>query len=217
MTETLPLTLDELLTTTRAVRRRLDFSRPVPRSVILECIDIAQQAPVGSNFQHWHFVVVEDAAKKQAIAKLYRQAYAGYRTSPIYATAQPTGDTTHDTIQTRVADSADYLAAHLEECPALVIPCIERRVNGVEVPTALNLSCILPAAWSFMLAARARGLGTCWTTNHLPFEAQVADILGIPHPDIAQTMLTPLAYTLGSDFKPATRPDPTAITHFDTW
>jgi nitroreductase len=108
MTETLPLTLDELLTTTRAVRRRLDFNRAVPRSVILECVDIAQQAPVGSNFQRWHFVVVEDAPKKEAIAKLYRQAYAGYRASPIYATAQPTGDIRHDIAQTRVAGSADY-------------------------------------------------------------------------------------------------------------
>lgn len=217
MQDVLPLTADEVLTTTRAVRRRLNFNRPVPRSVIIECTDIAQQAPVGSNFQHWHFVVVEDSAKKEAIAGLYRQAYAGYRASPIYATAHPTGDITRDTIQTRVADSADYLAEHLGESPALVIPCIERRLNGVEVPMALNLSCILPAAWSFMLAARARGLGTCWTTNHLRFEAEVARILDIPHAEIAQTMLTPVAYTLGSDFKPAKRPDPATITHFDTW
>ena len=217
MTELLDLSPDELLMTTRAVRKRLDFSRPVERSVILECVDIAQQAPVGSNAQHWHFVVVTDAAKREEIAKLYQQAFAGYRQTPIYASTLPTKDAAHARTQNLVADSASYLSEHLAECPVLVIPCIERRVAGVEIPAAVSLGSILPAAWSFMLAARARGLGTCWTTLHLTFEQQVAEIVGIPFGDVSQAMLTPLAYTIGTDFKPAARPDPTAITHFDTW
>lgn len=217
MTELLDLSPDELLTTTRAVRRRLDFSRPVDRSVILECIDVAQQAPVGSNAQHWHFVVITDPIMRNAVAKLYQQAFAAYREMPIYATALPTKDPAHARTQGRVADSASYLAEHLAESPALVIPCIERQIAGVEIGAALNLGCILPAAWSFMLAARARGLGTCWTTLHLVFEQQVAEIVGIPFGDVSQAMLTPLAYTLGSDFKTAARPDATLITHFDRW
>jgi nitroreductase len=211
----LDLTPDELLSTTRAVRKRLDFGRPVPHDLVLECIALAQQAPTGSNTQRWHFVVVHDADKRRAIGDLYGRAFAKYRELPIYAGAIVTGDAQRDAQQQRVASSADYLAEHMGEAPVLVIPCIEGRVDGRGGAGALGS--ILPAAWSFMLAARARGLGTCWTTLHLMYEREVAELLDIPYDDVSQVLLTPVAYTKGTDFQPATRPDPSTITHVDGW
>lgn len=215
MSDLLDLTADEVLTTTRAVRKRLDFDRPVPMEVVLECIGVAQQAPTGSNAQGWHFVVVTDEAKRRAVADIYRELFDGYRSSPMFAGAIRTGDAVRDAQQNRVGDSASFLADHMGEAPVLVIPCIEGRAKGAGA--AGLLGAILPAAWSFMLAARARGLGTCWTTIHLRREEEVADILGIPYDKVTQALLTPLAYTKGTDFKPATRPDPSTITHVDAW
>jgi nitroreductase len=215
MSELLDLTPDQLLSTTRAVRKRLDFDRPVPLEVVVECIALAQQAPTGSNSQRWHFVVVTDPAKRQALAEVYAKAFAAYRNSPMYAGAITTGDPVRDAQQVRVGDSAEYLAQNMGRAPALVIPCIEGRPKGPNVAGALGS--ILPAAWSFMLAARARGLGTCWTTLHLNYEEEAAGILGIPYESVSQVLLTPVAYTLGTEFKPATRPDPRSITHVDGW
>ena len=212
MTASLHLTTDELLSTTRAVRKRLDLDRAVPQELILECVGLAQQAPTGSNTQGWHFVVIRDEAKRRAIGELYAKAFATYRNLPIYAGAITTGDAQRDAQQQRVASSAEYLAENMGRAPVLVIPCVQGRVG-----TAGALGSILPAAWSFMLAARARGLGTCWTTLHLMFEQEAAEVLGIPYDDVTQALLTPVAYTLGTDFKPATRPDPASITHVDGW
>jgi nitroreductase len=63
---------DELLSTTRAVRKRLDLERPVHPQVILDCIALAQQAPTGTNAQSWRWVVVTEPATKAALAELYR-------------------------------------------------------------------------------------------------------------------------------------------------
>ena len=211
----LQLTPDELLSTTRAVRKRLDLDRPVPHELVLECVALAQQAPTGSNTQRWHFVVVRDEEKRRAIGELYGKAFAKYRDMPVYAGAIVTGDARRDAQQQRVASSAEYLAENMGRAPVLVIPCIEGRIDGGAGAGALGS--ILPAAWSFMLAARARGLGTCWTTLHLMFEREVAELLAIPYDDVSQALLTPVAYTQGTDFKPATRPDPSTITHVDGW
>jgi nitroreductase len=215
MADLLDLTPDEVLTTTRAVRKRLDFDRPVPLEVVLDCIGVAQQAPTGSNSQRWHFVVVTDAEKRRAVGEVYKRAFATYRASPMYAGNIKTGDPVRDAQQERVGASADYLAERMGEAPVLVIPCVEGRV------TAQNASGlyggILPAAWSFMLAARARGLGTCWTSLHLMDAQEVAELLGIPYEKVTQALLTPVAYTKGTDFKRATRPDPSTITHVDQW
>jgi nitroreductase len=215
MADLLPLTPDELLSTTRAVRKRLDLARPVPLDVVAECVAMAQQAPTGSNLQGWHFVVVTDPAKRAALGAIYRKAFDVYRDSPIYAGKVKTGDAVRDAQQERVASSAEYLADHMGDAPVLVIPCVmgrasERSASGV-------YGAILPAAWSFMLAARARGLGTCWTTLHLMFEQEAAEVVGIPHDKVTQALLTPLAYTKGTDFKPAARPDPRTIMHVDSW
>jgi nitroreductase len=211
----LPLTPDELLSTTRAVRKRLDLSRPVPLELIAECVGIAQQAPTGSNTQGWHFVVVTDPDRKRAIGEVYAKAFAGYRDSPNYAGAITTGDPVRDAQQARVGSSAEYLAQHMGDAPALVIPCVQGRAG--RTGAAGLLGSVLPAAWSFMLAARARGLGTCWTTLHLLYEEEVAQLLGIPYESVTQALLTPVAYTKGTDFKPATRPDPMSIIHVDSW
>jgi nitroreductase len=215
---TLDLTPDELLTTTRAVRKRLDFDKAVPLAVVRECIDMATQAPTGSNQQGWHWMVVTDAAKRKALGDLYEKAFNLYRDSPMYAGRVSTGDASRDATQARVASSAEYLAAHMGDAPVLVVPCIAGRVDGA--PGWMSGSfwgSLLPAAWSFCLAARARGLGTAWTTLHLMFEKDAADVLGIPYDDISQGALFPVAYTKGTDFKPGPRADLDAIIHVDTW
>ena len=201
----LNLSADQVLTTTRAVRKRLDFDRPVDMSVITECLEIATQGPSGSNSQGWHFVIVTDADKRAAIARLYQQSFAAYLAGPS---------------QQRVLSSAKYLADNLASVPAYLIPCGNGRIDGGENTHMMQAGfygSILPAVWSFMLAARERGLGTCWTTLHLKFEEEVADILSIPFESVTQTALIPIAYTKGTDFNPAPRKPLDDIVHFDEW
>jgi nitroreductase len=209
--------LEHVLSTTRTVRKRLDFDRPVPRELILDCLQQAVQAPTGSNRQGWQFVIVTDAAKKQAIGELYRSSWYDYNSSgrPTYAEDDP-----RHAQQPRVISSAQYLADRMGEVPAMVIPCIEGRVDG---PGASNRAIaglygsILPAAWSFMLAARARGLGTAWTTLHLEHERETAEVLGIPYERITQAALITVGYFTGEDFKPAERIPLATIVHWDGW
>src|SRR5258708_3499801 len=154
----LNLSPDELLSTTRSVRKRLDFSRAVESEVIQECLELAVQAPTGGNSQNWHFVLVTDAQQRQALGDIYRGGLPVFDQAGMYGS-------------------------------------------------------ILPAVWSFMLAARARGLGTCWTTFHLYFEQEAAEVLGIPYEQVTQVALTPVAYTLGTDFMPAPRIQMESIVH----
>lgn len=199
---------DLLLTTTRSVRKRLDLTRPVPREVILDCLRISQQAPTGSNRQGWHWVVVTDPAKRAALAEMYRETWDAYRASQ--------GDAQGQTA--RVVDSASYLAEHLGEVPVHVIPCHWGRVDTQGNAMAAGFyGSILPAAWSFMLALRARGLGAAWTTLHLPHEREAAELLGIPYERCSQVALLPVAWTVGTDFKPAARPPVEDVTHWDSW
>lgn len=216
----LPLDPDQLLTTTRAVRKRLDFSRPVDDHVIRECIEIAMQSPSGSNNMTMRFVVVRDEEKRRAIGEIYRQCYEIYRSlDGVYIGSIDKGDPVANEQQRRSADSADYLATHMGEAPALVLACTEspRVENAPAMMTASMMGNVLPAMWSFMLAARARGLGTAWTTVHLIMEQQVADVLGIPFATVQQACLSPLAYTKGLDFSPAARPPADSIIHWDAW
>lgn len=223
MAATLDLSPDELLTTTRAVRRRLDYDRPVPIELVYECVRIALQAPSGSNARGWHFVVVGDAGKRQRIGELYRQAFAAYRDMPVSAHAlakEAKGDDAR-TMQA-VVGSAEALAENLHRAPYLVIPCLEGRIPPIEGPfgqlaSAAQFGSILPAFWSFMLAARARGLGTAWTTLHLFHEQEIAELLGIPYAEVMQTALSPLAFAKGTDFKPARGRDLERALHFDDW
>jgi nitroreductase len=209
----LSLDPDQLLSTTRAVRKRLDFSRPVPDQLVRECVAMALQAPSGSNLVTMRFVVVRDEQKRQAIGEIYRQIYAGYTASPGYP-GNPTGDTVRDSVQQRVASSADYLGEHMGDAPVLVLGCNEGHNRAA---ATAGLGNILPGMWSFMLAARARALGTALTSMHRAREQDVADLLGIPYDTVAQAVLSPLAYTEGTDFKPAARPEPDTVIHWDSW
>ena len=218
----LELTPDELLTTTRAVRKRLDFDRPVPDDLVRECVEIAMQSPSGSNNMTMNFVVVRDATKRQAIGDVYRQCYAQYKGwDGIYIGSIDKGEESANAQQRRSADSADFLGQHMGDAPVLVIACNvglrTEAVQGAGMMAASAMGNVLPAMWSFMLAARARGLGTAWTTVHLMMEQAVADIVGIPFDTVQQVCLSPLAFTRGTDFKPAARPPADSIIHWDTW
>jgi nitroreductase len=201
--------VDELLSTTRAVRRRLDLNRPVERGVILECLQLAMQAPTASNDQNWRWMVVTDEDKRAAIAEIYRQLAGDYLVQAATAATDP---------QTRrVYESAQSLTGILADVPVFVIPCIERRFDKAPLMVAAAAwGSILPAAWSLLLALRSRGLGSVWTTLHLARERDVADILGIPD-SVTQAALFPVAYTVGTDFKPAVRPPAETITSWNTW
>lgn len=202
-------TVDEVLSTTRAVRRRLDLTRPVGREVILDCLRLAIQAPTASNGQNWRWMVVTDPDKRAAIADIYRSCGEAYLAHAAEATADP---------QTRrVYESAHALSQTLAQVPVHVIPCVEGRLNHPElVVAASEWASIIPAAWSFMLALRARGLGSVWTTLHLMKATEVAEILCIPD-TVTQAALLPVAYTIGTEFKPASRPPVETITSWNTW
>lgn len=217
MSATLDLSPDELLTTTRAVRRRLDFSKEVPRVLIEECLEIALQAPSASNHQGWHFVVVTDPELRRRIADEYRKAWEIYLTLPVSAGQLPVKTQERKGEQLRVVDSAQYLADHFHEAPAFVIPCIDATFGGEDqVMACTRYGSIMQAAWSFQLAARARGLGTCWTTLHLIFANEVAEILRLPG-TVEQVALIPVGYAKGTDFKPAPREPLAEKLHYDGW
>lgn len=203
------------------MRRRLDLSRPVERELIAECITIAQQAPTGSNRQNWHFVVVTDASKRAELANLYRKGreiYLSGRTGLTMLTSVKFDDPEQEATEARIEGSARYLEEHLQEVPVHVIPCIEGRTDGLPTIAQASQWCsIVPATWSFMLAARARGLGTSFTSLHLFFEENAAELLGIPFKEVMQTALIPVAHTKGVKFKPARRKHPGTVTHWDHW
>jgi nitroreductase len=212
---TLDLTPDELLTTTRSVRKRLDLERTVEREVVVECLEIALQAPTGSNNQGWQWVFVTDPGKKQLLADAYGEGFDPYAAST--GAQYPEGDPRADR-QDAVRDSATYLRHHMHEVPVLMIPCHAGRVDGM--PAAVQAGywgSLLPAVWSMMLALRSRGLGSAWTTLHLGKEREVAEALGIPYDEVTQAGLFPIAYTKGTDFKRASRTPAADLVHWDTW
>lgn len=210
----LGLTPDQVLTTTRAVRKRLDYDRPVERSLVEECLDIAIQAPTGSNSQGWQWIVLEDSDVKAKVAEHYRSSFNDYARKP-----GPTGNEHAAQQLSRVRDSSQYLADTMHQAPYLLIPVIEGRPEKMTstVAQAGFWGSITPALWSFMLAARARGIGTAWTTLHLRYEREVAEIIGIPYERYTQAALTPIAYTKGTDFKLAERAPVSEIMHWDRW
>ena len=209
------LTPDELLTTTRSVRKRLDLSRPVPLELVRECLEIALQAPSGSNRQGWHWIVVSDADQRAAIGEFYRRAVESYLDSPGAAGKLFADQADRSEVQQRVGSSVRYLGERMGEVPVLVIPCLW--VATLDAGNQADVwGSILPAAWSYMLAARARGLGTAWTTLHLSYEAEVAQVLGLP-PQVRQGALIPTAFSIGTDFKRARRQPLDEVLHVDRW
>ncbi len=201
--------VDELLTTTRSVRKRLDLTRPVSRDVILECIQLAMQAPTASNAQDWRWLVITDADKRAAIADVYRSIGADYLADAAKDASDPQTQ--------RVYASALSLTDTLGRVPVHVIPCLENRIDNSNLLVAASAwASIIPAGWSFLLALRSRGLGSVWTTMHLAKEREVAEVLGIPD-TVTQAALFPVAYTIGTDFRPAVRPPAETVTFWDSW
>ena len=211
--------VDQVLSTTRAVRRRLDLERPVDPALVRQCLAVALQAPTGGNNQGWQFVVVTDPSTRGGVAEVFRRgaiAYAERRDKP--RAPRRTRTDAEQAARRRVMASAGYLFEHLHRVPVLVIPCIEGRAGaGTLVDQATAFGSILPAVWSFMLAARARGLGTSWTTVHLEAEQETAELLGIPWETVTQVALVPVAHTVGADFKPAPRRRLDEVLHWDRW
>jgi len=205
----------ELLTTTRAVRKRLDFDTPVPSNLVLDCLEVALQAPSANNRQHRHFLLLTDPKKKSEIGELYRRAW-------LESNERRRTDYLPDDVRSqglpKLVDSARYLADNLSKVPLIVIACAEGRADPTSSSAvASQFASIYPAVWSFMLAARSRGLGTVLTTVHLTYERECAEILEIPYDSVTQAALIPVAFHLGRDFRPAKRIPMEPIVHRETW
>lgn len=192
--------IDSLLTTTRAVRRRLDFDRPVERSIVEECVRLAFQAPTGGNSQGWGWVFVDDPPTKARMADIYRAGFVDHANRDKADESPPHASNPRMTLSVR------YLAENIQRAPVLLVPTIDRRYGRVSTfQQASRWGSILPAVWSLMLALRSHGLGSAWTTIDLYREAEMADLLGIPYPENSQAGLFPIAYTTGTGFRPADR------------
>ncbi|MEV0540564.1 nitroreductase family protein [Nocardia salmonicida] len=214
---TLDLTPDQLLSTTRAVRKRLDFDRPVPRSLIEECVDLATQAPTGRNRQRWHYLVVTDKARRGELADIFRRSLPLGQGTPLTARDAERMNVSPRSTE-RVFDGLRYLSANIHRVPAFVIPAVEGRTDRASVEAqAGTWGSILPSVWSFMLAARARGLGMVWTTAQAPLERELAAVLGVPYDKVMLAAFLPLAFTIGTDFKPAVRVPREEVLHWQGW
>jgi nitroreductase len=213
----LDLTPDEVLTTTRAVRKRLDLARPVPRDVVEECIAIALQAPNGSNLNTWRWIAVDDRARVARMAQIYNAGLddfvrsLGTATGASYAGAEIPGFD-------KIDGSVRHLRDHIGEVPVLLVPVFAGRTEGASTFYQASLwGSVVQAVWSFMLALRARGLGSCWTTGHLHREREMAELLGIPHQHFTQVGLFPVAYTKGTKFAPAWRKPVGEVLRWNTY
>lgn len=205
--------VDYILETTRSVRHRLDLSRAVDFDAVMRCLDIALQAPTGSNQQGWKWLIVTDADKKAKIGAYYKAAWYDYaQSAPRSAPgSEPSAQ------MKRVISSARYLADHMGEAPMMIFPCIHGRAASPSPAANAGLyGSILPAAWSLMLALRARGIGAAWTTLHLNYEKECSEILGIPD-DVTMAALLPVAYFTGKTFKKAKRIPASELTYRESW
>ncbi len=218
MTELLALTPDELLTTTRSVRKRLDYDRPVARDVVVDCVRIAQQAPQGSNIAQTQFLLLDDPKVIQAVGAIYLDVFESEYVKDSYSVFnRSSGDDQVDQQNRKVAGSVEHLARNMHRAPMLALILAQPRFVTDPVRVKSRMGSVMPAIWSFMLAARVRGLGTCWTGFTNRREAEMAALLGIPMEDVEQVALTPVAYTIGTDFRPARREPPETIIHWNAW
>jgi nitroreductase len=200
---TLDMTFDEILTTTRAVRKRLDTSRPVPRALIEECLDLALQAPNGSNRNDWRWIIIDDPAMVKKLADEYRAAMGVLQSGAMPSPRYLSGTVPHED---KLLESAHALVQKLDTMPAILIPLMPGRPDGKGVVDQASMwGSIVQAVWSFMLALRSRGLGSVWATVTSRREAEIAELLGIPYDQYTQVGFFPIAYTIGTDFKRAWR------------
>ena len=214
----LNLSADEVLSTTRAVRKRLDFDRPVPRHLIEECVDLALQAPTGRNRQRWHFLIVtDDDDRRAAVAELFRKACDTGTPGPL-SEQDVRRQNAYPESRARTIEAYEFLYDNVHRVPAFVIPAVEGRTDDATVfEQSMTWGSILPAVWSFMLAARSRGLGTVWTTAQGPVERELAALLGVPYDEVMLSALIPLAFTIGTRFRPAKRIGRNEVVHWDRW
>ncbi|MGW4061712.1 nitroreductase family protein [Amycolatopsis sp. NPDC004747] len=211
------MTPEELLTTTRTVRKRLDLERPVPLDLVKHCVQVALQAPSGSNTQRWQWLVVTDAGQRAALGEIYRRACQEYLESPNAAGKLFADDPARAAVQQRVGDSVAYLADRMGDVPVLVVPCLETPSSELPAGNQAGLwASLLPAVWSYMLAARSVTLGTAWTTLHLKYEQEAAEVLELPK-NVHQAALVPTAFYTGEGFKPAARQPLEEVLHLDRW
>lgn len=215
----LDMSPDEMLATTRSVRRRLDFDRSVDPELLKQCLELGLQAPTGSLRQDWHFVASTDADQCRQVGEVYKRVWNGLVTDDyLAAAAERETDPTARAAWLRMMESARHLADNFPEIPAVLVPCIDGRLDGAPAALqALKWGSVIQATWSFMLAGRVRGLGTCWTTVHLSAEEEIADILGIPFAEVQQVALIPVAHTIGTDFKPGQRKPMDDFVHWNGW
>jgi nitroreductase len=218
----LDLTPQQLLTTTRAVRKRLDLERPVEREVLEECLRLAFQAPNGSNQQTWGWVLVDDPAIRAEMARIYHDSLHDYvnrprSPRPERTSSRPAPSEADEAKQRRMTESVMFLLEHLHEVPVLLVPTFHGRCEtGTVFDQASRWASIAPAVWSFMLALRLHGMGSAWTTLHLLREREMGDLLGIPDTE-TQAGLFPVAYTLGTEFRVADRSPSEARIHWNRW
>jgi nitroreductase len=199
--------------TTRSVRRRLDYDREIEPAVLERCIDAAVQAPTGMNREAWRFLVLTDAAPKAAIGELYRTSMEGIATRFRDRLPEEMRDQKLPSERPTYVD----LAENLHRMPALILVCSEGRPDPQNIAMQVAFyGSVLPAAWSLMLALRASGLGTTWTTLLVTEEERVASALGIPE-NVTQTILLPVAYTKGAVLKPAARKGAGEVTYWNHW
>jgi len=215
----LDLSAREVLTTTRTVRKRLDLERSVDRAIVEDCVRVAFQAPNGSNQQMWHWVLVDDPDTRCAIADIYRASMDDHiaRSAEQRQQGVAAGPMIQDR-QAQIAESVWYLREHLHEVPVLVVPTIEGRCEDWDAfDQASRWGSILPAVWNFMLALRTKGMGSAWTTLTVHRERELAELLGIPSDDVTQTGLFPVAYTVGTTFRPASRTVSASTIRWNRW
>lgn len=211
------MSFDHVLLTTRAVRKRLDLHRPVEQEVLRECFELAQQAPTQSDTQGFHFIVVTDRMQREALGELFRRGHAIYKTMPGGVYGLNHTEMKQGATRLKIIQSLEYLVDHIHEVPVHVVPCIAGSTEGMTpASVAVLMGSVIPAAWSFMLAARSRGLGTCWTSLHLLLSEEADKVLGLPA-GVMQVGLIPTAYTVGKDFRPAHRRPLEEIIHQDRW
>jgi nitroreductase len=205
--------VDLALSTTRSVRRRIDWERPIEREVIEQCIDIATQAPTGLLAEAWRFLVIVDPERKARMAEIYRSAFSELgAVRAEYARRAGTDPPPLKPVQQALAD-------RLHEMPALILVCSEGRLDGVSDTVARQVGfygSVLPAAWSLMVALRARGIGATWTSLHLMRESETARAFGIPE-NVTQTVLLPIGYTRDAVLRPAVRKPARQVTFWDAW
>jgi nitroreductase len=211
------MSFDHVLLTTRAVRRRLDLHRPVEQEVLRECFELAQQAPTQSDTQSFHFIVVTNKEQREALGELFRRGHAIYKTLPGGAYGLKHSDMNQEATRLRIIKSLEHLVDHIHEVPVHVVPCVVGSTEGLPpASVSVLMGSVIPAAWSFMLAARSRGLGTCWTNLHMLLAEEADEVLGLPA-GVMQVALIPTAYTIGLDFRPAYRRPLDEILHQDHW